>query len=104
VASNQKVDSVYVAILKEYAADTAFVTRFEKAQKLWNLTKHADIDARFPSRSNDEPITVYYGQVVVDCMSSIVIEMNEQRLRYLNQWLRGIPEGDVCIGSIKMNK
>lgn len=102
--SNEKVDAVYRAVLKAYAKDTAFVNRLTVSQKLWKKMKDADLDMRFPVRKKNEPLNVTYGSAINTCIPQLISKMNAERINYLNQWLKGVPEGDVCAGSIKILK
>lgn len=94
--SEKKVDSTFNAVLKEYAKDSLFISRLTEAQDLWKKHRNADIKAIYPDESPN-----YYGQVNTDCVCHMLIANNAERLKFLNQWLVGIREGDVCAGSIK---
>ncbi|MEJ2882249.1 hypothetical protein [Pedobacter sp. GR22-6] len=96
-ASEKTLDSTFNAVLKEYAKDSLFVSRLTEAQGLWKKLRIADLKARFPV---EEPL--YYGQVYLDCVYGMLKSENINRTKFLNQWLVGIKEGDVCAGSLKL--
>lgn len=37
------------------------------------------------------------------CRVSYLLELTEERTKKLKIWLTGIPEGDICSGSVKTN-
>ncbi|QIL38192.1 hypothetical protein G7074_02215 [Pedobacter sp. HDW13] len=96
INSQKKVDSAFNAVVKEYHNDSLFVSHLTESQRLWKLLRDSDIKAIYPNESPN-----YYGQINMDCIYKLLIKNNTERFAFINQWLKGTQEGDVCAGSIK---
>ncbi|MFD1258354.1 lysozyme inhibitor LprI family protein [Mucilaginibacter terrae] len=97
-SSYQKADKelniVYQKILKEYAAQPLFIKKLKVAQRLWIQLRDAELAAKYPSNGS-------YGSVEPMCESLYLETLTRERIKFLRVWLTGIPEGDVCSGSVK---
>ncbi len=100
-AAYQKADNelnrVYQKILKEYASQPLFIKKFKVAQRLWVQLRDAELAARYPQSGS-------YGSAGPMCENIYLEDLTKQRTKFLKQWLDGIPEGDVCNGSVKVAK
>jgi uncharacterized protein YecT (DUF1311 family) len=100
-ASYQKADkelnTVYKKILNEYKADTEFIKNLKTAQRIWITFRDAEMKMKYPDRGD-----YYYGSIHPMCLSGFLEELTRERIKTLNVWLEGIPEGDACLGSVKM--
>ena len=97
--ADTKLNQVYSQILKEYKSDVVFITNLKNSQRLWIQFRDAEMKARYPQREDG-----YYGSIFPLCWNLYLKELTEERIKKLNIWLVGIPEGDACIGSVKMKE
>jgi hypothetical protein len=68
-----------------------------QAQRAWIAFRDAHPAARFPKADKQ----VEYGSVYPTCCCAALTELTELREKELKVWADGIPEGDVCNGSVK---
>lgn len=87
----------YQKILKEYSTDLVFIKNLKIAQNIWIKFRDAEMNTKYPQR---EP--GYYGSIQPTCWNMYMTELTQKRTKELRTWLIGIPEGDVCSGSVKM--
>ncbi|WP_342648483.1 lysozyme inhibitor LprI family protein [Mucilaginibacter sp. CSA2-8R] len=95
--ADKELNSVYQKILKEYSKQPTFVVKLKTAQRLWVQLRNAELEARFP-----EP--AQYGSALPACRAIYLADLTRQRIQFLKTWLTGIPEGDVCNGSVKIKR
>ncbi len=95
--ADQELNSVYQKILKEYAKQSVFIAKLKTAQRLWVQLRDAELEARYPEPNQ-------YGSALPTCRAIYLKEMTQQRTNFLRTWLTGIPEGDVCNGSVKIKR
>ena len=93
--ADKQLNTVYQMILKQYSKNTKFVKNLKAAQRLWVQLRDADVAAKFPQAGS-------YGSVEPSCRAGYLETYTLNRTKFLNVWLDGIPEGDVCNGSVKM--
>jgi uncharacterized protein YecT (DUF1311 family) len=91
---DKEMNSVYQQILKEYASQPVFITKFKTAQRLWVQLRDAELAVKFPGPD-------YYGSVEPMCQAIYLNSLTTERIKFLKTWLNGIAEGDVCNGSVK---
>lgn len=89
-----ELNKVYQNILREYATKTQFIKNIKAAQRLWLKLRDADLAARFPEKGQ-------YGSAEPMCRESYLESLTRDRIKVLKVWADGIPEGDVCNGSVK---
>jgi uncharacterized protein YecT (DUF1311 family) len=95
VDAEAALNAVYQQVLSEYSADPIFIDAFVAAQRAWLAYRSAELLARFPHRTSR-----MHGSVLPMCTSLVGEELTRQRIAHLRQWLTGVPEGDVCAGSL----
>ncbi len=95
--ADKELNRVYQKILKEYASQPLFIKKFKAAQRLWVQLRDAELAARYPQSGS-------YGSAGPMCENIYLEDLTKQRTKFLRQWLDGIPEGDVCNGSVKVAK
>jgi uncharacterized protein YecT (DUF1311 family) len=95
---DRQLNETYQRILKEYAGDAVFITRMKEAQRAWLKFRDAHVESMFPKRDK----RVAYGSVYPMCNCSALTAITRQRVEQLSVWVNGIPEGDVCSGSVKL--
>ncbi len=95
--ADKELNIVYQKILKEYAKQRVFIAKLKTAQRLWVQLRDAELEARYPEPNQ-------YGSALPTCRALYLKEMTQQRTKFLRTWLTGIPEGDVCNGSVKIKR
>lgn len=95
--ADQALNSTYARVLKDYAKDPQFLAKLKQAQRAWLLFRDAHLEARFPKPDKQAE----YGSTYPTCRCSVLTGLTEQREKELKVWADGIPEGDVCNGSVK---
>jgi uncharacterized protein YecT (DUF1311 family) len=93
-----ELNRTYQQILKEYRTQTAFLQSLKAAQKLWIQFRDAEMKARYPATNS----LLEYGSFFPVCYSNGLEELTKARTKQLRLWLTGIPEGDMCNGSVKV--
>jgi uncharacterized protein YecT (DUF1311 family) len=96
--ADQELNRVYQQIFKEYRTKTVFLQSLKVAQQRWIQFRDAEMKARFPATNS----LVEYGSFFPVCYSNGMEELTKARTKQLRLWLTGIPEGDMCNGSVKV--
>jgi uncharacterized protein YecT (DUF1311 family) len=94
------MNEIYSRVLKEYAKDGEFIAKLKMAQKAWTAFRDAQLEALFPKAKKQAE----YGTVYPMCHCNDLQTLTEERTRQLKVWVDGIPEGDVCTGSVKITR
>ena len=89
-----ELNSIYQQILKEYAADTSFISHLKAAERLWIKFRDAELSMKYPEAE-------YYGSVQPMCQANYLEQLTRDRIETLKVWVDGIEKGDVCSGSVK---
>jgi uncharacterized protein YecT (DUF1311 family) len=92
--ADKELNAVYRKILKEYTAQPLFIKKLKVAQRLWVQLRDAELAAKYPESGS-------YGSAAPMCESIYLETLTRERTKFLRLWLTGIPEGDVCAGSVK---
>lgn len=85
----------YQKILAKYREDKLFTDQMIKAQKKWIEFRDAYVASRYIPQRND-----LYGSASPMCQCYFMATVINDRIKQLKVWLDGIPEGDICIGSV----
>ncbi|RZK36657.1 MAG: DUF1311 domain-containing protein, partial [Pedobacter sp.] len=93
--ADAELNVVYQKILKSYSRETAFIQKFRNAQRLWVQLRDAELGAKYPNSGT-------YGSVAPMCESIYLETLTRDRIKFLNIWVNGIEEGEVCLGSVRM--
>ena len=96
--ADQELNRTYQQILKEYRTKTAFLQSLKAAQQRWIQFRDAEMKARYPAANSQ----FEYGSFFPVCYSNGMEELTKARTKQLRLWLTGIPEGDMCNGSVKV--
>jgi len=96
--ADQELNRVYQQIFKEYRTQPAFLQSLKTAQQRWLQFRDAEMKARYPAANTQ----VEYGSIFPVCYSSGLEELTKARTKQLRLWLTGLPEGEMCGGSVKM--
>jgi uncharacterized protein YecT (DUF1311 family) len=94
--SDAALNKVYQQILKDYKAEALFIEKLKHAQRAWVAYRDAHLQAIYPGPPQE------YGSINPMCRCQILAELTKKRTEELQQWLRGVPEGEVCSGSIRL--
>ena len=97
-SSDEELNAVYQAIIREYKNDTIFLKALRFSQRNWIKFRDSELKMKYPERK----IRGYYGSVYPMCEASYLDELTKDRIKTLKVWLDGIEEGDVCSGSVKI--
>ncbi len=95
-SADKELNGVYQEVLKQYADDPVFITKFRAAQRAWIALRDAELAATYP---HTEP--GYYGSVYPMCADARLTALTRARTTDLRRWLAGTEEGDVCAGALK---
>ncbi len=91
-----EVGKLYQSAVKvKHDDEPSFAAKFKKAQDAWSAFASADADA-WSALASDA------GKDATKL--SRLCELNQIRAKSLNEWVKGIPEGDVCTGSRKVQE
>lgn len=86
-----QVKTLFQAALKKpHEEEPTFASKFKSAQNSWTAFRNADAEAWSMLATDSERDAV---------KMSRMLQLDESRVRALNEWVKGIPEGDVCTGS-----
>jgi uncharacterized protein YecT (DUF1311 family) len=96
--ADQELNRTYQQILKEYRTQTVFLQSLKAAQQRWLQFRDAEMKARYPAANSQ----LEYGSFFPVCYSNGMEELTKARTKQLRLWLTGIPEGDMCNGSVKV--
>ena len=91
-----ELNKIYQQILKEYSADTSFISHLKAAERLWIKFRDAELLMKYPPQE-----TGYYGSALPMCQASYLEKLTRDRIKTLKVWVEGIEEGDICSGSVK---
>ena len=95
--ADQALNATYAKVLKDYTRDPQFLAKLKQAQRAWIAFRDAHLEASFPETDKQAE----YGSACPTCRCNVLTELTEQREKELKVWADGIPEGDVCNGSVK---
>ncbi|HYL98397.1 MAG TPA: lysozyme inhibitor LprI family protein [Blastocatellia bacterium] len=92
-----RLNRAYKQILEQYSGNAAFIERFKAAQRAWLAFRDAYLESLYPEEDKQR----YYGTANSTCTCLVMKDLTNQRVKQLEQWTTGIPEGDICAGSRK---
>ncbi len=93
--ADAELNGVYQKILKSYVRETSFIKKFRTAQRLWIQLRDAELAAKYPNSGS-------YGSVAPMCESIYLETLTRDRIKFLEVWVTGIEEGEVCLGSVRI--
>lgn len=92
--ADKRLNQVYNQIQLAYRNDKVFLKDLKQAQLAWIMFRDKQVALRYPARPG-------VGTATPMCRFAYTQELTEQRIAELQKWLDGIPEGDVCTGTIR---
>ncbi|VXB97366.1 conserved exported hypothetical protein [Flavobacterium sp. 9AF] len=96
--ADKELNEVYLKIMKEYKHDVEFIANLKISQNYWIKFRDAEMNAIFPKKDK----MLNYGSVFPMCWSIQLTKLTKERTETLKKWLKGVEEGDLCSGSIKI--
>jgi uncharacterized protein YecT (DUF1311 family) len=84
-------------IRRLYANQSEFLAALEAAQSAWLTFRKAHLEARYPASDKRSA----YGSIYPRCYQMAYVALTQTRIAQLQQWVDGVPEGEVCAGSIR---
>lgn len=98
--SEQKLNTVYRNLLKEYVKNIPFTKNLKISQKAWLAHREADLLMKYPEADTDKAQGLW-GTIYPLCKNVFYIDYNNQRIKYLSNWLKSskCKDGD-CMGSV----
>ena len=95
--ADKELNVAYKTILNLYKTDSIFIQSFKESQRLWVKFRDAELKMKYPET---EP--GFYGSVLPMCQSDYLEKLTLDRVKTLQIWIKGVEEGDVCSGSIRI--
>lgn len=92
------LNAVYKKILQKYKADAPFLASLRDAQRAWIAYRDAHLQSVYPEKDK----RTAYGSIYDTCACGVLRTLTVQRTAMLQAWLDGVPEGEVCAGSIQV--
>jgi uncharacterized protein YecT (DUF1311 family) len=96
--ADDELNLVYQEILSEYQTDSIFIKRLKEVQMVWISFRDAELEMRFPIENKQ----LGYGSSYPVCALNYLTELTEKRIEHLKTWTKGIEEGEMCTGSVKL--
>lgn len=97
--SDKELNDIYAQILRDHKNDPLFTEKLKQAQRAWIAYRDAMVDLQYPANSPMEKLTLY-GSFHPVCDASLREKITVEQTKVLLQWIIGIPEGEMCNGSI----
>ncbi|AGY58525.1 lysozyme inhibitor LprI family protein [Gloeobacter kilaueensis] len=94
-----QLNSVYQQIRRQYSGQKQFLDKLTRAERAWIAYRDAHLDSRFPSNNPQ----LEYGSVYPMCRCQELTQLTRERIQFLKRWVEGVPEGEVCSGSIRIS-
>ncbi|MDO3388733.1 lysozyme inhibitor LprI family protein [Gilvimarinus sp. SDUM040013] len=94
--ARERLEHTVTMLKQAYRDDEVFIKALMRSQLLFEKSLEADTYLKYPNRDPNA-----YGSVYPMCQNAYQTGLIEQRIAFLQQWLDGVEEGDVCSGSIK---
>jgi uncharacterized protein YecT (DUF1311 family) len=77
-----------------------FLQKLKAAQRLWIAFRDAHLESLYPAGDKQ----LEYGSAYGACRCLALVELTNRRLEELKVWLRGVPEGETCKGSVRIRR
>ncbi len=98
--SEKKLNAIYQEVLKEYAKNLPFIKNLRISQKAWLASRKADLLMKYPESDTDR-CQMLWGTIYPICANDFNTDYNNQRIKYLKQWLKSEKlQHEECGGSI----
>ena len=94
--ADAELNKIYQKVLLHYKNDKNFIEKLKKAQRAWISFRDAHIASVYPAEDKN----LNYGSVYGMCYCGLREQLTVERTKVLKQWLDGLMEGEVCVGSM----
>ncbi len=93
--ASEELNCIIQNINSIYADDKKILERLELAQNAWIEYRDLNLNAKYPLDESVYSWTYYY------CRNAENLRMINNRIKELQVWIEGVPEGDVCRGKVQ---
>lgn len=76
-----------------YVKNQPFLKALKESQRIWLNFRNAEIKLQFPDNDG-------YGSIYPLCVNSLSEDITRTRIKELKKWLKRMPDGELCSGSI----
>lgn len=87
-------------IHREYKDEPLFLGKLDEAQKAWLVFREAHLESLYPAEEKQYE----YGSVFPMCYWLEWAALTWERVKQLNEWVEGVPEGTLGAGSRKWSE
>ena len=98
--AEKELEKAVVKIQLRYNGDPVFLSKFDESQKLWMKYRKALLEMKFPAADKE----MEYGSMYQTCNCLEKIRLTRRKIQELEPWVSGKVEGDVCPGSVLIEK
>lgn len=102
-AADVEMNQVYKEILLLYKDNAQFITNLRSAQRAWLKFRDAELEAHYPATSHENRRHLY-GSFFPMCFANSKAVLTRSRTEQLRVWIKGVEEGEVCAGSVKLDR
>ena len=92
--ADDTLNEIYNKVLLKHKDDKNFIDKFTKAELAWIVFRDAQLESIYPAQDKQA-----YGSVYPMTYALEKATLTWDRVKQLNQWLEGYPEGTVGRGS-----
>lgn len=93
--ADDTLNEIYNMVLAKYKDDQEFIDKLIAAELAWIAFRDAEMEAIFPKQDKQR----HYGSAFPMSFCIVKAELTWDRVKQLNEWLVGFPEGDLAAGS-----
>jgi uncharacterized protein YecT (DUF1311 family) len=98
--ADAEMNQVYRQIMTEYRQDAPFGRKIKAAQRAWLAFRDAHLESLYPAENKQAA----YGTVYPVCRYAALAAVTRRRTAELQEWVKGVQEGEACARSIKTNR
>lgn len=98
--ADAEMNQVYRRIMTEYRQDAPFIGKIKAAQRAWLAFRDAHLESLYPAENKQTT----YGRIYPTCRCTALAAVTRRRTAELQEWVKGVREGDVCAGSVRTNR
>jgi uncharacterized protein YecT (DUF1311 family) len=98
--ADAEMNQVYRRIMTEYRRDAPFIGKIKAAQRAWLAFRDAHLESLYPAESKQTT----YGTVYPACRCTALAAVTRKRTAELQEWVKGVQEGEACAGSVRTSR
>ena len=92
---DDRIDSLINVINVKFDSNRLLLEKLNNSQIKWEASVFSDLEMIYPEIDKE-----IYGSLFSTCQKTILEEAILKRIDFLKQWANGLPEGEICSGSI----